>query len=764
MTARASTWTRPAHDAVHLDRSQLALFPAARCALGIAIPLLAGDLSGHLLVGVGGAVGALTAGMASLQGTYRSRMKIMAFAAVAFALSAFVGATVGHVEGADIAVTAVWGVAAGFLVLFGQAPGVVGLQAVIGLVVFSQFSFSPEQAALNALWALCGGALQIVLVPLAWPLQRFPVERSASSAAYRQLAGHLRSLASDPSALLDPGALDELRAALRETQPWGDQAAAAAYQALADEAERIRLQAAAVARTRARLTGTSSLDALSAQNWAPDAASDLDAAIIASADVLTEVADALHDARGAVADAHDREQLRAGVEHLRALGRSADRQGRATLAQAVDDLTALAGQLRSVAQLTAVAAGDERGKRGAAIAAGDASDTAAGDASRARPRPSPLAGTKRGYLEMVRANFTFTSEAFRHAMRVGVTLAVAVAISHLFPVGHGYWLPMTVMIVLKPDFAATLSRGLARSVGTLLGAGLVTLLLAALDPSPAGLIVLTVALYATSVAVLRANYVVYSVGIASLVVALLAFTGSPAPSLAADRAFYTVLGAILALTAYAIWPTWERSRVADRLADLVETDGRYGAALLHAWAEPASADRAALQRLRLAARLARANAEASVDRWLSEPAGRRSAAPGPLHPETAQGILAAVRRYVWAALVLHGQLPSAGPDRPDLHRLAVDVEDAFAAVAAALRTGAAPRRYPPLRATQVSTARHLLHSSTKAGGGPTPAPASVPADMLLVSETDLMVNAIDTLAHLVGVEPTSIGASNGAEA
>jgi hypothetical protein len=36
--------------------------------------------------------------------------------------------------------------------------------------------------------------------------------------------------------------------------------------------------------------------------------------------------------------------------------------------------------------------------------------------------------------------------------------------------------------------------------------------------------------------------------------------------------------------------------------------------------------------------------------------------------------------------------------------------------------------------------------------------------MLLVSETDLMVNAIDTLAHLVGVEPTSIGASNGAEA
>ena len=86
----SASWTRPIHDAIHVDRSKLALVPAARCALGIAVPLVVGDLSGHLLVGVGGAIGALTTGMASLQGTYRSRVKIMAFAAAAFAVSAFV--------------------------------------------------------------------------------------------------------------------------------------------------------------------------------------------------------------------------------------------------------------------------------------------------------------------------------------------------------------------------------------------------------------------------------------------------------------------------------------------------------------------------------------------------------------------------------------------------------------------------------------------------------------------------------------------------
>ena len=740
----SSTWTRPIQDAIRVDRSKLALVPAARCALGIAIPLVVGDVSGHLLVGVGAAVGALTAGMASLQGTYRSRVKIMAFAAAAFATSAFVGATVGRLQGPDIALTAVWGITAGLLVMFGEAPGVVGLQAVIGLVVFSQFSFSPEQAALNGLWALCGGMIQIVLVAVTWPLQRFPVERAKSSDAYRLLAAHLRSLASDPSDLLDPGILDKLRSALVETQPWGDRAAAAAYQALADEAERIRLEVAGIARARARLAHASTVATPTEKAGLLDAAGDLEEAIAASADMLAGVAAALRDGRSTIADPEARERYRTAIEHLRSMAELAEPLIGATITPAVEGLTSLAGQLRSVTQLAAVAAGDQPG-------APKTTASTAGQPVRSRSRPSPLAGTSGGRLELVRANLTRTSEVFRHALRVGATLAVAVAVSHLFPLGHGYWLPMTVMIVLKPDFAATLSRGLGRSLGTLLGAGLVTLLLAALAPSPAVLIVLTVALYAASVAVLRANYVIYSVGIASLVVVLLAFTGAPAASLAADRAFYTLLGAALALAAYAAWPTWERTHVVDRLADLVEIDGRYGAALLFAWADPASVDREALQRLRLGARLARSNAEASVDRWLSEPAGRKPASPNALDAETAQGILAAVRRYVWSALVLHGQLPSTGPVRTDLHRLGEEVEEAMAAVVVALRTGSAPTGYPPLRSTQVALAAHLRGASPQAAADPTP----VAVDMVVVSETDLMVNAVDTLAHLVGVGPRS---------
>ena len=69
-----------------------------------------------------------------------------------------------------------------------------------------------------------------------------------------------------------------------------------------------------------------------------------------------------------------------------------------------------------------------------------------------------------------------SSIAFRHAMRCGVCLAVAVAGARLRDMPHGYWIPMTTAIVLKPDFAGTFSFGLLRVIGTMLGLVLATAL------------------------------------------------------------------------------------------------------------------------------------------------------------------------------------------------------------------------------------------------------------------------------------------------
>jgi uncharacterized membrane protein YccC len=764
---------------VKVDRAKLVPLAATRCALGLAIPLVVGYLTGHLLFGVTASIGALTGGFASLQGAYRTRAGTVVVATLGMALSAFVGSNIGHVVIADIAVTAAWGFVAGMLVALGPAATIVGLQSVVGLVVFAQFRFSPAEALLQGGLVLAGGLLQTVLVVASWPLGRFGAERRTLSQAYGRLAAHARSLASSPTSMLEPDALEDLSANEHDPQPFGSPAEAAGYQALRDEADRIRLELASLARYRQRLS--SSHSGLPPEAEAADA---LDLLALAASRVLAETAGALRpggwrakrqppglpgasltDATpgtGTAGTATD--QLTAALRLIEASCAGVivhgDQRSLALVEPARDSANALAGQLRAAARLAAPrSGGQDRGSGTSGAGSGTVPDWrglpgALGSADPPEPGRMPserqgrrhfaglfLAGRRAGgQVEALRANMTWASQAFRHALRLAVSLGIAVALSHLTPLGHGYWLPLTVMIVLKPDFATTFTRGIARSIGTLVGAGLVTALVAGLRPGPVGLVILTIALYWAAVTILAANYAVFSMFIASLVVVLLAFLGEPELALAGERSFYTVAGALLALGAYAAWPTWERSVLPDRLAALVEADGRYGRAVLSAWAAPEATDVAALQQARLAARLARTNAEASVARWLAEPAGH-----GQLGPEVVSGILAAVRRFVQGTLALHSELPANGSPLPALDTLADEVDEALGAVGAALRTGEGNGWLPRLRDRQLELAANL--------------PSANGATQVLASETDLIVDAVDTLGHLVGLKhaPWSTG-------
>jgi uncharacterized membrane protein YccC len=78
------------------------------------------------------------------------------------------------------------------------------------------------------------------------------------------------------------------------------------------------------------------------------------------------------------------------------------------------------------------------------------------------------------------------------------------------------------------------------------------LALAELRPGPYGLTVLAMIFCFGATSLLLTNYAIFSVCIASLVVTLLAFNGAPDASVAAERSFYTVIGAVVALLAYLI--------------------------------------------------------------------------------------------------------------------------------------------------------------------------------------------------------------------
>ncbi len=83
-------------------------------------------------------------------------------------------------------------------------------------------------------------------------------------------------------------------------------------------------------------------------------------------------------------------------------------------------------------------------------------------------------------LRILRDNLTFDSAIFRHALRLGVTLTVGVAIATLAKLQMGYWVTLTITIVLKPDFGGTFKRFFHRVGGTILGATVAAVLAAAI--------------------------------------------------------------------------------------------------------------------------------------------------------------------------------------------------------------------------------------------------------------------------------------------
>jgi uncharacterized membrane protein YccC len=221
-----------------------------------------------------------------------------------------------------------------------------------------------------------------------------------------------------------------------------------------------------------------------------------------------------------------------------------------------------------------------------------------------------------GYRARILANLFFDSTVFRHAIRMAACLALGEAIGRASGLQRTYWIPMTIAIVLKPDFAGTFARGVLRVAGTMAGLALATLLFRLVHTG----VTADIALMALFTLLLRwygpANYGIFVIVVSALVVLLIAVTGVAPGTVIAARAMNTALGGTLALLAYAIWPTWERTQTRAALAEMLEAYREYIHAVLGAWQGASLAD---IEGVRVKARRARSNAQASVDRVSGEP-------------------------------------------------------------------------------------------------------------------------------------------------
>jgi uncharacterized membrane protein YccC len=679
--------------ALAVNRSGLQPVAAIRAALGVTIPFAIGIAVKQPIYGSIAAAGALPAGVAGMVGGGRRRTGLIAATTIGMTLSTFIGGLVaGHLP-LTLAALAAWGFGAGLAVALGQEASIVGTQAIIGLAVFGRFPSSVGASAAHAGFVLAGGALQGVLAELIRSPHRFSAERKALATAFAELAAIAADTGQSGIAAATATASAADLVARRTSSDEVD-----LLRALTDEATRIRLE----------------LHSLGAFPDQPDADEVRQAArpwLMAAAHSLAELEPPSPE-NPALAGVVDRLREARG----RAPGGPVGSATRYTAARGA----ALLGQLRAVDRLLAALAGVRRFQLPHAAAP-----------------PYMLELPRRARtiaLGLVTAATTPSAPAFRHAVRLAVMLPVAEEVSHLLPGQRGYWVTLTVAVTLKPDYAATVERGLARVLGTGLGVVVAGLLIVAVHPLGTVVTLLVALLAWVSYWVFSASYALYSFAITSLVVMLLSPTAPTSLAVVGDRGLDTLVGGVIAMIGYVVWPTWEGEGLDVAVSRLYRALAAYCDAVLSAYIDPEHLDRSAVDQAAAAARRGRVDANASYDRALAEPDRARA------DTERAAGLLAAARRIVIS-----------------LHALRTTVEDA--------------EEHVPL--PEVDAARRALTDalSTVPTGGPTDVGAlreqqarledrarEDTASLLsrrlgiVAAHLDPLVDSIDTAAH-VGSRP-----------
>ncbi|MFF3984153.1 FUSC family protein [Streptomyces sp. NPDC001601] len=686
-----SSLIRIGRDGLRIQRAFAAPSSIARAVLAVLLATVLGLLLDDPVAGAMASVGAFICGVGTLVSPLRHPVVNAFGMAAAFSTTAVLGALVHGTTWAFLLLLGVAAFATGLWRTLGVASGIRGCLAVIGLMITADLAPGVPAGLVMAGWIAVGTGLVVVVQLLPPYGPRFAAQRRALGALYRSLAE--ASVAADPAALGVTAPFTAARQTL-DLLPQFSRPAAAALFGLLGEAERIRRALHTV-----RLT--------------EPAAGNQDA-LAAAAQVLGTVSRTVASGRG---------------------HRPADAAGTLleswAAASPVRGPRDLAARLRQAEQLARSSTDDRLG---------DVLEPHAEVPGLYAGTPSVARTARR-----IRAQLRPQSPIFRHAVRLAVAVVVAEVIGRsiggwggLGISAHGFWVSLTTMLVLFPEYGHTVARAWGRAAGAVLG-GVLAWALSLPHWSPGGLAALSVVLATASFVTLRTGQLMLNLWLTTWIVFLIHHVGGlPGPT-AWARAADTVVGAALAVLVFLVWPTWSARRVPGLLAEWLRVQDRLLPELLTGYADVGAADRAAVDALRTRSRQLRGHLTAAVEQSHAEPAEHRC----PWSGAQLEQIRTQVSTVAGCATLLGENLPRTPQDTvPELTELVDPLHEHLTALA---RAAAGAETVAPgalRRAFDSFTARSGLPAGTTDGSGSVTAGRAVALSTATVDAVEALTATI----------------------
>lgn len=596
-------------------------------ALPVALVFVLGLLWTTPMNAVGMAMGANLIAIVSLVGAPQLSLRLALTDVVGIAGSVFVASASGSLPWLHDLLLVPLCFVAGLAVIFGLTQGIIGSQLIVAYVVLGRTPHTPLQALLLAVLVGIGSLSEV----LALVLLRLPAslrsQRSTVAAALEALADYAMARP-EQSAMAALAAIDEAQRVLSPTSLFG-RTDTRDLQAVVDQLRRSRIELTTIAGLRQRLEADN----------VPLISVAIDDTLHTYAAALLSIAREIR--HPATEPASPPQNMRVRLDLLAHLLDTGD--DHAVARQCAYHLSSLRTQLQSCRQLARV--------------------TRLSDEVRGLRR-TPRADRRTTWHDRwatVRSHLTPEDTAFRHAIRLTVAVVVATSFVELTQLPRGYWVVYSVAVILKPDYATLLRRGLSRVLGTALGASVAALYAAQFSPSHLTLAIVVLVIATLSYAAWAASFAVAIGLVSSLVLLMLSTTTTNTVANAGERFLDVAIGAAIAAAAYLLWPSSPRVNVDDTLRTLREDLGDYLTSVMLFITGAGESDKVASASRR--AHFAFSRAESSVAQALDEPASMR--------PEAAplQGTIATSLRLLRAlhALRLHPEAVPVAAHAPIAH-------------------------------------------------------------------------------------------------
>jgi uncharacterized membrane protein YccC len=650
--AGAVSWRRALKDTarsgIAVEKKRLEPLIAVRGAAGLAIVIALSLWLFGPAAAASSAFGAFQAAIATFQRSWRPRPELAIASGTSLAVSTFLGYLTISKEPLFLALLVVWTFAAGMSWAAGPTIGLIASSNVAIMLVTVTLPTSVAQAAGHAAMMIVGGLVQAALIVL-FPVRRWGAHRDALADALAAEADYARRLRHDPVASFDPQPLMEARNAAAVT-PRQARRRPAELHGARGIAERIRPVLASLADPAMGVP---------AEGPARDRVREL---LASAAALLDAAAHAIRHgepvkvppAALATFRTPDTGSILTGAPY-RAMTR---------LNTLLQDVVETAG---GAPQEGTSQDGAPSGARGTARSAETDDRSTSGRApthpgARGTARPAPTTRSRPTFLALIpkalkamRSELRRGSPVTRHATRVSAVAATGYILGTWLPLGHGYWAPLTSVMVMRPDFSQTYSRAVARLAGTVIGVAVATGAVQAASPGTLLSGALAVASAALMYLLMRTGQFATQACIAAYVVFLLGMGGEEWTQTVPERVLLTLMGGFLAMLAYAVYPAWETPRLRTRLADWLATQGTYAAAVFGSYADPSASNAPDVRQALLTARTARAAWHAAVARATAEPVRHRGLSR--TAADDAEDALAQLGRV---AMLLEAHLPERG--------------------------------------------------------------------------------------------------------